>query len=63
MRKGKGLFYEEKPSELVLQGLEKKRLQGDRIAALKNVNGAYKKAGDNLSSRAVAMGQGMMVLN
>lgn len=56
-------FYEEKLSELVLQGLEKKTLQGDLIAALQYVNGAHKKARDNLSSRTVAMGKGVMVLN
>jgi len=46
------LSYEEKPSELGLFRLEKRRLQRDLIAAFQYLKGSYKKHGDRLFSRA-----------
>jgi len=46
------LSYEERLRQLGLFSLEKRRLQGDIIAAFKYLKGAYKKAGERLFTRA-----------
>jgi len=44
--------YEERLGELGLFSLEKRRLQGDLVAAFQYLIGAYKKAGEGLFTRA-----------
>ncbi|KAM9627797.1 uncharacterized protein ACIBXB_017478 [Morphnus guianensis] len=46
------LSYEDRLRELGLFSLEKRRLQGDLIAAFQYLAGAYKKAGEGLFTRA-----------
>ena len=45
-------FYEDRLRELELFSLEKRRLHGDLIVALKYIKGGYKKEGDRLFSSA-----------
>jgi len=46
------LSYKERLRELGLFSLEKRRLWGDRIAAIQYFKGAYRKDGENLFSKA-----------
>ena len=46
------LSYEDRLRELGLFSLQKRRLQGDLLAAFQYLKGAYKKAGEGLFTRA-----------
>ena len=57
------LCCEERLRDLGLFSLQKRRLWGDLIAAFQYLQGAYKKDGDRLFSRACWDRQGIMALN
>ena len=57
------MSHEEKLSDLDLFSLERRRLQGDILAAFQYLKGSYKKDRERLFTRPVVIGQGAMVLN
>ena len=57
------LSYEDRLRELELFSMEKRRLRGDLIVAFQYLNGAYRKAGEGLFTRADSdKMRGIMVL-
>ena len=58
------LSFEDKLRELSLFSFEKRRFQGNLIAAFPYLNGAYEQEGDRLFlHRLIVTGQGRMALN
>ena len=52
------LCYEDRLRDLGLFSLEKRRLQGDPVAACQYLKGAYRKAGEGLFTRACSENEG-----
>jgi len=63
IRRMEHLSYDNRLRELGLFSLEKRRLWGELNEALQYLNGAHKRAGEGLFTRACVIGQCIMVLD